>query len=811
MTVRHVHKFGGSSLADADCYRRVAHILLTHGHSDDLVIVSASGKTTNQLYDILQLKNEPHLWQPSLVQLIAQQQVLIEQLFDNEVARELIEQLATDSIHISTLLASAARLGTELSKTKLTEYQENELLAFGELWSSRLLARLLNSAEVSAKSIDARDLLIADEGVVTHVRKSESSEKIQRIIRDYPNTRLVITGFICANKTGQTLLLGRNGSDYSASLIASLAGIERVTIWTDVEGVFNADPNKISDAKLLSSLSLVEADRLAKLGSPVLHSRTLQPLFNANVSLAVRSSFASHTDFTLINPHTDSSSEPVVTSLDSVVLFQVETITISDKLLHLLKKKDLIPLAWWQKSKQDLELAFTVESKQNVEQVLQALGRESAISTASISIKSSLNYGLVALVSHDVDLYRRRFARLLNREALPLYQDPVSLVTLVPQHQVRSLTQKVHRRCTGPRQKVGVVLLGAGNIGQAWIDVFNQSVEALNLELEAQIDVIGIANSRKGLLSHSAINLDDWQNLYLKNAREWDYETLFSHLESLNYQEIIALDVSASASLTMQYSEFFNRGIHLVSANKLAGSGPMTFYQSLKQQLSNRRLFWRYNPSCGAGLPIQHALNDLHNSGDSIEAVGGIFSGTLCWLFEHYDGKSSFSELVLRAKQQGITEPDPRDDLSGRDMQRKLLIIAREIGLELELEDIQLDSLVPEHLTDIPLSEFLARCSELDSILAQQWQAANADNKVIRFVASLENVTGKLVAKVGLEWVDVNHPYASLTPGDNVFVIRSKFYQDNPLIIRGPGAGREVTAAAIQSDLAQICRDLLLD
>jgi aspartokinase/homoserine dehydrogenase 2 len=247
----------------------------------------------------------------------------------------------------------------------------------------------------------------------------------------------------------------------------------------------------------------------------------------------------------------------------------------------------------------------------------------------------------------------------------------------------------------------------------------------------------------------------------------------------------------------------------VVSANKLAGSGPLPFYRELKQQLSNRRLFWRYNASCGAGLPIQHALNDLRNSGDTVEAVGGIFSGTLCWLFENYDGTKPFSELVLQARSLGITEPDPRDDLSGRDMQRKLLILAREIGLAVELDYISLSSLVPKALAELSLEGFLTRISELDDDLLQQYVAAAEQNKVLRYVASLDKVEGKLQAEVGLQWVDSHHPYANLTPGDNVFVIRSAFYQGNPLIIRGPGAGREVTAAAVQSDLVHICKDLL--
>jgi len=795
MARSHLHKFGGSSLADADCYRRVAHILLTHGQHDDLVVVSAAGKTTNFLYKLLSLRDSEQLWQEELHVLISYQQTLIEQLLSNEQARDLRERLSIDKSQLVSLLSLAQR----------NDYQLNQLVSFGERWSARLMAALLREMGVAATHVDACSILVADEGAVPNILVAESRDKVQALLASHPQQRLVITGFICANRQGDTLLLGRNGSDYSATLIASLADIDRVTIWTDVEGVFNADPNKINDAKLLKSMSLAEADRLARLGSPVLHSRTLQPLFNTGVSLAVRSSFASHTDFTLIAPLSSSASAPVVTHLTEVLLFRFKMNADIEPLLTILHQAGITPLAYWSLAQQEFEFAFTLESQKQVHVLLSQHSSELLIEELS----TQTDLGLVALVSADAHHFKRSFTRLLSRDAKPIYQDGLSLVTLVPQAQVSLLTQKVHRRCAGPRMRIGVLLLGVGNIGEAWIDLFKRASPALNRELEASVELVGLVGSKKALISNDGINLETWQQDYQQQAVEWDYEPLFDQLALLSCDEIVALDISASAALTLQYPALFARGINVVSANKLAGSGPLPFYRELKQQLSNRRLFWRYNASCGAGLPIQHALNDLRNSGDTIEAVGGIFSGTLCWLFEHYDASKLFSELVLQARGLGITEPDPRDDLSGRDMQRKLLILAREIGLALELDDISLNSLVPKALADLSLEDFLPRISELDDDLLQQYMAAAEQNKVLRYVASLDKVDGKIHAEVGLQWVDSNHPYANLTPGDNVFVIRSAFYQGNPLIIRGPGAGREVTAAAVQSDLVHICKDLL--
>ncbi|MBB1270972.1 bifunctional aspartate kinase/homoserine dehydrogenase II [Shewanella sp. SR44-3] len=800
MTRSHLHKFGGSSLADADCYRRVAHILLTHGHSDDLVVVSAAGKSTNFLYKLLNLRDTGQLWQEELQVLISFQQTLIEQLLSNEQARDLRERLSNDKAQLASLLSLELR----------NDYQISHVVSFGERWSARLMAALLRESGVAASHVDACSILVADEGAVPKIRVPESKAKIQSLLAERANERLVITGFICANAQGDTLLLGRNGSDFSATLIASLADIGRVTIWTDVEGIFNADPNKINDAKLLKSMSLAEADRLARLGSPALHSRTLQPLFNTQVSLAVRSSYASHTDFTLIAPQSSSASAPVVTSLPQVVLFSFKLDTHDSQsqfapVLAALTSAGLTPLAHWEYGAGKHELAFMLENNKQVA----ALLNKHAQAFALTELQFNLDLGLVALVSADAEHFRRSFARLLSRDAKPIYQDELSLVTLVPQAQVNLLTQKVHRRCAGPKMRIGVLLLGVGNIGEAWVDLFRRANHSLNNELEASVELVGIVSSKKALIAEQGIDLTHWQQTFEEKACQWQYEQLFEHLDKLDCDEIVALDISASASLTLQYPELFARGIHVVSANKLAGSGPLPFYKELKQQLSNRRLFWRYNASCGAGLPIQHALNDLRNSGDTIEAVGGIFSGTLCWLFENFDGKKSFSDLVLEAKSLGLTEPDPRDDLSGRDMQRKLLILAREIGLGIELDDIKLHSLVPSELVELPLADFLAQISTLDSDILQQYLSAAEQNKVLRYVASLDRIDGKLQAEVGLKWVDSHHPYANLTPGDNVFVIRSAFYQGNPLIIRGPGAGREVTAAAIQSDLVQICKDLL--
>ena len=795
MTICHLHKFGGSSLADADGYRRVAHILLTQGYANDMVVVSAAGKSTNKLYQLIEFHHSRRLWQQALQELMEYQQQLAENLLDNAKARDFREKLSTDSMELASLL----------SQEHLAEYDKNQLVAFGEIWSSRLLAAFLVQSDVNAKAIDSRKILLAENDVVAKVDAQTSKTCLQEVIAANPETRLIFTGFICGDGQGNTLLLGRNGSDYSASLLASFADVNQITIWTDVEGVFNADPNKITDAKLLTSLSLSEADRLAKLGSPVLHSRTLQPLFDSNASLAVRSSFASHTQYTLIEPNSAAACEPVITSLSQVELLQLTSEVDDNVILAELEKHGVNPLAWWAHSNQVVELATTTENKAKLMNIL------APFCVADTQISSTSRFGLVGLVSQDAAKHRHGYSRLLNRHSKPIYQDSNSLVALVPKADVDVLSFKVHKRCTAAKKRIGVIVFGLGNIGQAWIQLFKSHVSRLEQSLQIQLEVAGLISTDQALVSNTALDLAAWSENLERAGQPWRYQDLLQQFDSLTYDELIVLDITASASLTLKYAEFLQRGIHLVSANKLAGSGPLAFYKELNHHLQSRRLFWRYNASCGAGLPIQTTLSELYHGGDSIHKVGGIFSGTLCWLFEHYDASEAFSSLVLKAKEQGITEPDPRDDLSGRDMQRKLLILARELGLNLELDDIELESLVPPHLVHVSKQEFLERIDEIDTSIQSQWLEAKENGKALRYTAKFEHQAFNVKAKVGLEWVDASHPYANLTAGDNIFVIESEFYKDTPLIIRGPGAGRAVTAAAIQTDLVQVCRDLMLD
>ncbi|GAA5194592.1 bifunctional aspartate kinase/homoserine dehydrogenase II [Ferrimonas gelatinilytica] len=780
MSRRTLHKFGGSSLADADCYRRVAHILLTQGHSDDLVVVSAAGKTTNALISLLERARQHREFSNELAQLTEFQQGLIRRLLLGPEAETILAQFNDDLATLRHWLGAPNRHGAEIQ-------------ALGEVWSSRLLAALLGQLGVKAQALDARQFLLV--GADRAPDYASSRDRLNRFLAQSPDTRIVITGFVANDGHGQSVLLGRNGSDYSATVIGALARVDLITIWSDVQGVFNADPNRLQDARLQAELSLAEADTLARLGSPVLHSRTLQPLKDHAMALHVRSSFTPEQPYTRILAE-GARAEPVITSLDAVVVLYCPEGRLDSAIEHL-QASGLAPLACYP---QRNALVVTEELAEATQVAL--------VEWLGAPVSSERGWGMVALISRHAGRLAGAFARLLGRRAWPLRREPLALITLVPSDEVADLTGRVHRRCAGPMKKIGLLVAGKGNIGAAWLQQFAHYQRRISDELEAELMLVAVLGREEALLAPEGIEPAQWQPRFDAEARPYRLPQLIEQASALPLDELILLDITASETLAQAYPQLLAQGIHLISANKQAGSGSQAFYHELKQAVAQRHLYWRYNATVGAGLPVFYAIDDLKRGGDRVQRIDGVFSGTLSWLFHHYDGAKPFSRLVLEARERGLTEPDPREDLGGIDMQRKLLILARELGLELELAQVGLETLVPEALQGVSDSEFLQRVEELDQPMTEALAAASARGETLRYTASLAVEGDRLQARVGLASVAPDHPFASLPPGDNQFLLRSLHYPEG-LVIQGPGAGREVTAAAVQSDLVAICRRLL--
>lgn len=796
---RQLHKFGGSSLADAKCYQRVANIMASYSKPGDLMVVSAAGSTTNQLINWLKLSQSDRVSAHQVQQYLRRyQQDLITELLPTDKADNLKRLFVEDLERLSGLLDQP-----------INDASYAEVVGHGEIWSARLMSAILQEADMSSTWLDARTFLRAERAAQPQVDETQSRQLLQQILVQYPKHRLVVTGFISRNQVGETVLLGRNGSDYSATQVGALADAEKVTIWSDVAGVYSADPRKIKDACLLPLLRLDEASELARLAAPVLHTRTLQPVSVSNIELQLRCSYQPEQGSTKIERVLASGSgAKIVTSHDDVCIIELRIAPdrnfnqIYKDIDLLLKRVQLRPLAQGiHHDRHLLQFCYTAEI---VESALNVL--EEAALPGTLSLREG--FSLVALVGAGVcknPLHSHRFYEELKEQPVEFVwhsEDGISLVAVLRTNQTDHLIQGMHKSLFRAEKRIGLVLFGKGNIGARWLELF--ATEQPNLSARSDFDFVlaGVVDSRRSLLNYQGINPSRALAFFNDEAVEHEDENLFLWMRSHPYDDLVVLDVTASETLADSYVDFASYGFHVISANKIAGAAETQRYRQIRDTFAKTGGHWLYNATVGAGLPINHTVRDLKESGDTILAVSGIFSGTLSWLFLQFDGSIPFSELVEQAWQQGLTEPDPRIDLSGQDVMRKLIILAREAGYEIEPSDVRVESLVPAEAEAGSLDEFFENSALINEQMEQRLEAAQEMGMVLRYVARYDAVKGR--ARVGVEAVKSDHPLSSLLPGDNVFAIESRWYRDNPLVIRGPGAGRDVTAGAIQSDLNRL-------
>ncbi|ENG7520677.1 bifunctional aspartate kinase/homoserine dehydrogenase II [Vibrio harveyi] len=798
MTVqRQLHKFGGSSLANPECYQRVVGILKEYSAENDLVVVSAAGKTTNRLIEFLEgLDKDGRIAHEALQNLRLFQTELVEALLEGEAQTQVLASLQDEFSTLAELTAP------------LTEAQKAAVLGHGEVWSSRLLAALLSQQDLPAVAQDSRAFLRAEAGTQPEVDRARSYALIKEALTQHSHKRVIITGFMAQNEVGETVLLGRNGSDYSATVIGALAEVNTVTIWSDVAGVYSADPRLVSDACLLPLLRLDEASELARLAAPVLHSRTLQPVAQSTMDLNLKCSYQPESGSTRIERVLASGrGAKIITSLDEVLLVQLSFIHGHDferaqkEVLQALKRAQLEPLAFEaQQDQQTLRLAYTAEIAGGALTYLQELAVEAEIKLKEgYSLLAAVGAGVTKNANHCFGFYQQ--LKHAPVEFISETESGLSLVAVLRRAEVEELVQRIHSQLFQAQKRVAVALCGKGNIGSSWLSLFAEQKEELEKRHGMSFDLVAVVDSQTYWFDENGIDAAAVAQRFDDESIENDGNWLTKLGAIQNFDEAVVLDVTASKELATRYVEIAQQGIHLISANKVAGSADSQYYHQVQDAFAKIGRHWLYNATVGAGLPINHTVRDLRESGDDVVALSGIFSGTLSWLFQQFDGSVPFAELVDLAWQQGLTEPDPRSDLDGSDVMRKLVILARESGLSIEPESVKVESLVPEELRELSLDAFFDQGDILSEILQERLTKAQKNDQVLRYVARLER-NGK--ATVGVEALSREHALANLLPCDNIFAIESKWYKDNPLVIRGPGAGREVTAGAIQSDLNRL-------
>lgn len=772
-----VHKFGGSSLATAERFHAVADILLSQPQPQAVVVVSAPGDTTDHLLDLLAASENDTLFGQLHQQLSSALRLLV------------TRTLAPANTNVALDVLSS---WLDLLPTWAKQGAFNDVLAVGERLSALLLSQLLLERGAEAQAIDARDFLRLDTTSEQNqeVQWQSSGELLQARRKD---GFAVITGFIARDLAGNSITLGRNGSDYSATIIGRLVQAQAIHIWTDVDAIYSADPRKVPSAKAYRQVPWSQATRLAALGNPVLHAKTLSPLQDFHAELVVRSSYEPSQPGCRVSRQSAIEVQ-FVTDLADVVLLSLPS---QCRLLATTVANALQVAVFAAPGSQGKQWVL---AQKNLEAVLTYLGQRQIYPRVS-----SEQFYAVAWVKPAARQQRQlslQAAHWLERQqpAHSFQDDELALWLFNPALTAAELTE-LHQLLLPSTVRLNIVVAGTGNVGSEFLALLAKQQEAYAGQIELRL--VGVFNSRQACLSDQ-LDTRLWQQS-LADAPAYQKQDLIDYLTGLPDPKVL-VDITPSRSFAEDYAEFIQTGCHLISANKQGVTLPLPQYQRIVAAVAEQQVSWLANTTVGAGLPVQRILQELQSSGDRIHQISGIFSGTLSWLLCKYDGSAPFSEFVLQAQAGGLTEPDPRDDLSGKDVQRKLLVLARELGLSLDINDITLTPLLPAGLGEGNWNDFWQQRAILDDFMATTYQQAQSQGKVLRYAATLAVTDAGVQAKVELLTVAADHPLAAIQACDNVFVIESDWYQVNQLVLKGPGAGRLVTAGGIHADLAILAK-----
>jgi aspartokinase/homoserine dehydrogenase 1 len=815
-----VHKFGGSSLADPACFRRVTDILLTEEPAPLAVVVSAMGGMTDVLLGLISAAEAgPDDISAGLEAISARYRATVQDLLGaTPAAAETLAAFeadladASDVLHAISLVRSAAERSRDL------------VAGFGELWSSRLLAAFVRqeaaerAPELAVNWLDARQLIVVEQGEMgPGVLWDASAAKAAECFKEPRNGITVITGFIAADPAGLHTTLGRNGSDFSASIVGSLLAAERITIWTDVDGVLSADPNRVPEAAVISELSYNEAMELAYFGAKVIHPQTMSPAVERAIPIFIRNTFNPQARGSRIAAagHGDDQIKGI-TSISQVSLVNLEGAGMigvpgtADRLFGALRESGISVILISQASSEH-SICFAVPERNSaavegvVRQAFASELEQGQIQRVEVqhgcSIIAVVGDGMAGLPGLAAKFFDTLGSADINVRAIAQGSSERNISAVIDSEDTTRALRAAHSGFYLSAKTLSVGLIGPGNVGQALLEQMAAQEQALHDNFSLDFRVRGIATSSRMLLAERSVSLANWQAEFEQAAEPLDWERFTAHVDADHLPHAVMVDCSASSEVAERYKNWFARGMHVVTPNKKAPSGDLAYYDAIHAERRRHNAHFLYETTVGAALPIIDTLRDLRQTGDEILNIEGIFSGTLAYLFNVYDGSQPFSAIVRQARDSGYTEPDPRDDLSGMDVARKVIILAREMGLRLGLDDLEVESLVPAGLDGESVDGFLEALPAFDEAMQARWQAANEAGQVLRYVGRLNAKEG---ATVSLEALPKDHPFARMNLTDNIVRYVSRRYSDNPLVVQGPGAGPAVTAAGVFADLLRL-------
>lgn len=803
-----IHKFGGSSLANAQRFIAVRDLL---GKKQESVVVSAMQGVTSALQHVLDDAKERKSYHNQL-RLIAEKHLTV--IRELSLDRQLENLIQNDIDNIQKILHSIELTGFYGYET------QQMILGYGEVWSAFLLADFLSqSSNRPVVCLDASKVLyVLEQDGQKQIQWEKSRAALAEYLASIKDAQLVITGFIASTLDGYKTTLGRNGSDFSAAIFANLFDATNLIIWTDVDGVFTADPRLVKSAYVIDALSYQEALELAYFGSKVLHPSTIAPLASKNIPVWIKNSYNPEAPGTLITSEPKSSSHLIkgISYIDNIAIISIEgtglmsVSKITARISARLQYYD-IPIYLIAQASSAHSLCLAIPSHlagKAVERLTEDLQYDIEHHNI-LGVSVEKNAALVAIVG-DRMIGQPGIAYQLTKAlaksnisicAISQGASERNISLVIKQEHLNTAMQAIHAGFYLSHQLLSIGLIGPGTVGGCLLKQLEESLESLLQHNGIQLEVYGIMNSSRMLLARTPIALSHWKKQFEENAIPADLQQFIAHIKNSSITNSVIIDCTANKEVANSYLSVLERGIHIITPNKHANAGDLSYYHALKNRCNKKPLHYFYEATVCAGLPVIRTLQDLILTGDSIDSIEGIVSGTLSYIFNAMRQGQSFSDAVLKAKQLGYTEPDPREDLSGMDVARKLVCLARELGISVNLADVAVYDLVPESLKSCDIQTFLNELPRYDASIQERLIQAQHQNQTIHYVGSIEK-NGTI--SVEMKAISCNHPFSRLEGTDNMLVFKTKRYHTRPLTIQGPGAGDEVTAAGIFTDLLRL-------
>lgn len=806
-------KFGGSSIANYENIQKVFSIIAQKSKQEEFALVfSAFGGVTEQLLQCANIAQQSEETYHTILQELEKRHL--------DIVKQLVP-VQQQSTALTFVKVRFNELGDLFHGIYLIKECSNRtldyVLSFGERMSNFILTAGLQAKGMDAIYLDARDVVKTDDRF-GHARVDFSSTNslIQSYFEKHQGIK-VITGFIASTAKGETTTVGRSGSDYTASIFAAALKAEQVEIWTDVSGVMTADPRLVYTAFTIPQLSYSEAMELSHFGAKVVFPATMQPAMKADIPIYIKNTFKPEEEGTRIS--TESGEGKLIKGISSMGNISilnvqgpglVEVVGVSQRFFGTLATSGInIILISQASSEHSICVAIASKDASRAKRVIEEEFRYEIQSGEMDEVQIVPEMAVIAVVGenmkHNPGASGRMFQALgrnnVNVAAIAQGSSELNISAVITQADLQKALNALHEAFFLSDYKVlHVFLVGVGLIGKALTRMISHQLKKLQEDNMLDIQIHGMANSRYMKFHEDGFDLATVQAPD-ENDMPMDMDKFIGTMTEMNFSNSVFVDCTASQEVANVYEQILDAKVGIVTPNKKANSGPLDTYKKLKKLASQRGVRFFYETNVAAGLPVINTLQDLMLSGDHVHRIEAVLSGSMNYIFSELEKGMPFSEVVAQAKEKGYTEPDPRDDLSGMDVARKILILGREAGQDLHFEDVEVQSMVPEDCVDAhSVPEFFDKLKAHDSHFRQLLEEANAKGEKLRFMATLEN--GK--AKVGLNSLNKEHPFFTLKGSDNMILFTTERYNDFPMIVRGPGAGADVTAAGVFADIIRL-------